>query len=184
MPIQEQTINASDPILASIGIGLLPLPDGSRSETSQERLLRALEAHAAAEADSLAEYESLAASSGDPVVALLMRFIVEDEERHHRLLGQMATSLRDGLAWTRSPDALPSTTAVKECGDVDVAIKATRSLIRDEREGARYVRHLSRQEPRLYNGLYALILEMIGQDSMKHEHLLQYILRRLEARAA
>jgi hypothetical protein len=174
---------AIDPILASMETALIPAHTRARSETSQERLLRALEAHAAAEADSLSEYETLAETSGDPVVAMLMRFIVEDEERHHRLLEQMATCLRDGLAWTHSPDALP-TGSHSASGDVTAAVEATRSLIREEREGARYVRHLARQEPHLHSGLFSLILEMIGQDSVKHEHLLRYILRRLEGRGA
>jgi hypothetical protein len=173
-----------DPILASATALLLPMQAHTRSEASQERLLRALDAHAAAESDSLGQYEALATSTGDPVVGLLMRFIVEDEQRHHRLLEQMATTLRNGLEWTHAPDSLPTRTPDDTAPDYTAAIESTRGLIREEREGARYVRHLAHQEPNIYGGLYSLILEMIGQDSMKHEHLLRYVLKRLEEQTA
>lgn len=182
MTTQTRTSGTFDPILAGFSSVALPPQVQARTESSQERMLRAIEAHAAAEADSLAEYKNLAATSGDPVVALLMHFIVEDEQRHHRLLEQMAVTLRDGLSWTHSPDALPAAAATEPSPDLGQAIETTRSLIREEREGARHVRHLSRQEPRLYGGLYALILEMIGKDSTKHEHLLRFVQRRLEGR--
>jgi hypothetical protein len=179
-----ETSATYDPILTSATTMLPPLRMPSRSESAQERFLRALDAHAAAEADSLGQYEALATSTGDPVVGLLMRFIVEDEQRHHRLLEQMATTLRNGLDWTHAPDTLPVGEVAEQEPDLSPAIETTRALIREEREGARFVRHLAHQEPRLYGGLYALILEMIGQDSAKHERLLHYVLKRLEERAA
>ncbi len=137
-----------------------------------ERLLRALEAHAAAEAESMTAYEQLSEKSGDPLVALLMRLVLQDEQRHHELLGRMAGNLTEDM--------------VEELGDVDVtsheeAVLATRAMIREEREGARYLRHLARQEPKLYDGAYALLLETMARDSEKHEHILRFILRRLES---
>ena len=62
-----------------------------------EWLLSAVERHASAEAESVGQYEQLADSSGDPVVALVMRLILEDEERHHGLLKRIEASLRDAL---------------------------------------------------------------------------------------
>ncbi len=137
-----------------------------------ERLLRALGAHAAAEAESMTVYEQLSEKSGDPLVALLMRLVLEDERRHHGLLERMAGNLTEDLAG--------------EVGDVDAAsrdeaVLATRAMIREEREGARYLRHLARQEPRLCDGAYALLLETMARDSEKHEHILRFILRRLES---
>ncbi|HEY3061903.1 MAG TPA: hypothetical protein VGL99_23250, partial [Chloroflexota bacterium] len=77
------------------------------AESSVERLLRAVDTHAAAEADALVQYEYLAQESGDPVIALVLRLILDDEVRHHGLLHRMATTLRDALEWTSSPAALP-----------------------------------------------------------------------------
>ena len=72
-----------------------------------EWLLQTVERHAAAEQDALAEYEFVAEASADPVVALVMRLILEDEERHHGLLRRIEVTLRDALNWTHSPSALP-----------------------------------------------------------------------------
>jgi hypothetical protein len=54
-------------------------------------------------------------------------------------------------------------------------------LIRDEEEGARYLRHLARQEPGLYDGLFSVLLETVARDSQKHAFMLRYLLRRVEA---
>ena len=74
---------------------------------SVEWLLEAVERHARAEQDALAEYAFVAEASADPVVALVMRLILEDEERHHGLLRRIEATLRDALNWTHSPSALP-----------------------------------------------------------------------------
>jgi len=47
-------------------------------------LLDAVERHATLESDALGQYEHIAEASGDPVIALVMRLILEDEERHQR----------------------------------------------------------------------------------------------------
>jgi hypothetical protein len=64
----------------------------------------------------------------------------------------------------------------------DVAELATtvRTLIRDEHEGARHLRHLARQEAGARGGLYALLLETIARDSEKHATIFQFILRQIE----
>src|ERR1700674_5007089 len=74
-----------------------------------EWLLEAVERHALAEQDALAQYAFVAEESGDPVIALVMRLILEDEERHHGLLRRIEVTLRDALNWTHSPSALPVT---------------------------------------------------------------------------
>ena len=150
------------------------------SESPLERLLHAVDTHAAAEADALGQYEYLAEASGDPVIALVMRLILDDEVRHHGLLHRMATSLRDALEWTSSPAALP-----KGAPDARVPItfvKLASSLIDEERTGARVLRRLAEQEKDINGGLDSLLLEMMAMDSDKHARLLQFVQRRLEGR--
>lgn len=48
--------------------------------------------------------------------------------------------------------------------------------------GARHLRHLARQEPHLYDGLYPLLLETIAPDSEKHATILRYLLLRVDNR--
>jgi rubrerythrin len=152
------------------------------AESSVERLLRAVDTHAAAEADALVQYEYLAQESGDPVIALVLRLILDDEVRHHGLLHRMATTLRDALEWTSSPAALPKGVPKGAVSSADVIL--AHSLIDEERTGARALRRLARQEKDINDGLDCLLLEMMAMDSDKHARLLQFVAQRLEARAS
>ena len=146
------------------------------------RLLDAIERHASLEVQALGQYEHLARVSGDPVIALVMRLILEDEERHHGLLQRISSTLRDALNWTYSPDALPrSTTPVSET-DEDLASLA-RALIDEEKTGAQVLRGLAQREKGLGGGLDSLLLEMMAMDSEKHARLLHFVQRRFETRA-
>jgi hypothetical protein len=145
------------------------------------RLLNAIERHASVEVEALGQYEHLAQASGDPVIALVMRLILEDEERHHGLLKQISSTLRDALNWTYSPDALPRATVGATSTDEDLTALA-RALIDEEKTGAQALRGLAQREKGLGSGLDSLLLEMMARDSEKHARLLLFVQRRLEAR--
>jgi hypothetical protein len=153
-----------------------PLPN------TVEWLLGIVARHANAEQDALAEYAFVAEASADPVVALVMRLILEDEERHHGLLKRIEATLRDALDWTHSPSALPVTSVPQQPVARDLAA-ITRRLVEEEHTGARMMRDLAQREKKTNGGLYSLLLEMMGMDSDKHARLLQFVQRRLEARA-
>jgi hypothetical protein len=147
-----------------------------------ERLIRALQAHAAASAADVATCHQLASRLGDPVVELLVGMIVDDEHRHDALVRSMVRRLEEEV------DFLPSSTAVpvpngSMVNDAQAATEiaaSVRGLMRNEHEGARHLRHLARQEPTLYDGLYPLLLETIARDSEKHATILRYLLHRIE----
>ncbi|HEX8968135.1 MAG TPA: ferritin-like domain-containing protein [Chloroflexota bacterium] len=145
-----------------------------------ERLIRALEAHSSAEAHDVATCEQVAEKSPDPVVRLLVGMIVEDEQRHHSLLQSMIHRLQEEVEFVASPTSVPVPES-PQTGDGEMA-STLRALIRDEHEGARHLRHLARQEPQLYGGLYPVLLETIARDSEKHATILRFLLLRLEDR--
>jgi rubrerythrin len=147
-----------------------------------EWLLDAVERHATAERDALDQYESIGVASGDPVIALVMRLVLEDEERHHGLLKRIEASLRDALNWTHSPNALPASGTPQQPVPSDLAA-ATRVLIEEEHTGARYLRGVAHLEKDIDSGLHSLLLEMMAMDSEKHARLLQFVLNRLISRA-
>jgi hypothetical protein len=144
-----------------------------------QRLLHAVETHAAAEADSLVEYRQLADTAADPVVALLMRLVLEDEERHHGLLRRMSASLNDSLRWAHSRNALPTMSEPPQAPMAQV-VATVREFIRQEHEGVRHLKELARQSKRLNGGLDSLLLETMVLDSQKHERILRFILERLQ----
>ena len=94
------------PLIADQNPWLIPLPTTSPPSTS-ELLIRALEAHTAAEAHDTAEYERLAQATADPVVQLLVGLIAEDQQRHTRLLQHLIRRLHEEVEFTPSPTALP-----------------------------------------------------------------------------
>jgi len=106
--------------------------------------------------------------------------IAADERRHHSLLQSMVRRLQEEVEFVASPTALPVESA--DSGDDPELVNRLRSLIRDEHEGARHLRHLARQDPHLYNGLYPVLLETIARDSEKHATMFRYLLLRIEDR--
>lgn len=170
-----------------------PLVDGYTGlpiETRKERfapgtadwLLDAVERHALAEEDALSQYEYIGGASGDPVIALVMRLILDDEERHHGLLKRIEASLRDALNWTHSPEALPAT-ATPQVPIARNLLEVTAALVEEEKTGAKYLRDLSRREKSVGSGFQSLLMEMMAMDSDKHARLLEFVRERLSARA-
>jgi len=148
------------------------------AETLVERMYDAIQRHIQAESDALAQYDRIAEESGDPVIALVMRLVLQDEERHHGLLERIANSLRDALDWTHTPDALP--TGQPYSGERAATLAGvTRELIEEERQGAKALRNLAHKERNIADGLHSLLLEMMALDSDKHAHLLQFVEQRL-----
>ena len=147
-----------------------------------EWLLNAIERHATAERDALEQYQYIGTASVDPVIALVMRLILDDEERHHGLLKRMEASLSDALNWTHSPSALPETAIPQPATSSELATTA-RALIEEEKTGARYLRKLANEEKGIDAGLHSLLLEMMAMDSEKHARLLKFVHDRLAKRA-
>jgi len=147
---------------------------------ASERLVRALEAHASAEAHDLADCRDLAQRSDDPYVKLLFDLIIDDEQRHQALLESMVRHLQDGSEAPAMPSFQSSGDSAPLSGVEPAA--ALRDLIRNNHEGARHLRHIGRQDAAVYDGLYSLLLEAIARDSEKHAVILRFLLARLERR--
>jgi hypothetical protein len=156
--------------------------DADRAGESIRRLLEVVQAHARAEAESLGTYVRLATTAGDPVVALVMRLILEDEERHHGLLGGIASSLRDALLWRPSTEGLPSGALPSAPAPADLECLA-RGLVKEEVAGAQLLHELAWRDKGINGGLDSLLLEMMALDSQKHALMLRFVCRRLAARA-
>jgi rubrerythrin len=158
---------------------------GGEPPPLSERLIRALEAHAAASAADVATCRELVSRMDDPVVELLVGMIVDDEQRHDSLLRSMVRRLEEEVDFLPSRDALPVPNG-SMLNDMEAATEIAervRGLIRNEHEGSRHLRHLARPEPTHYGGLYPLLLETIARDSEKHATILRYLLHRIEASA-
>jgi rubrerythrin len=178
-----ETTRVGDPVaMWAVAEGVLPV--GLASEPSArsplERLQDTFAAHTVAETETIAAYQRLAETSPDPVVALLMQLVSDDEARHHGLLSRMLARLRATLTWTAEADALPTGTEGAASPDELVALQA---YVRQEEEGARQLRRIAADEKQLCGGLFALLLETMAIDSQKHAHILRYLLHRARQQA-
>jgi hypothetical protein len=170
------------------GYSGLPVDAQARQDTGPrqgtiEWLLEKVERHAAAEAGSLVLYEQIKQESSDPVVALVMGLILEDEERHHGLLRRMEATLSDAINWTYSASALPTAAPPGTAHQKDLGAVA-KDLVGEERSGARMMRDLARREKGIDAGLDSLLLEMMAMDSEKHALLLEFVHDRLVRRTS
>ena len=180
----SQTSGMNTPLIVEgmYGLPVATVADHGPRRGTIEWLLEAVERHASAEQDALAEYEFVAEASADPVIALVMRLILDDEERHHGLLRRIEATLRDALNWTHSPSALPEPALPQQPVARDL-VALTRALVEEERTGARMMRDLAQREKGIDAELHSLLLEMMAMDSEKHARLLQFVQQRLEQRA-
>lgn len=146
--------------------------------STTEDLLAILSAHVDGESEHIEAYRRLSETMDDPIVKLLMDLVVEDEERHHDLMRRMAARLRDDLQATRSENALPYASSPRN-GRLKGFAAIVEAYATDERHGIRELRRLASDAGLLYDGVFALILETMADDSAKHERVMRFVLRRI-----
>jgi len=137
-------------------------------------IMRHLERHLAGEEVILDEYRALAASDDEPV-RYIAQLIVEDEERHHRVLSEMLNQFRTG-AWfieqlPRVPWATPSTDrrALKE---------TLRRLRAFERRDLRQLRQLDHSLSFMRrDSLNGVLVQALKADTRKHLLFLRALTR-------
>lgn len=162
--------------LAGLAWATMEPPPGE----SDEHLLQVIERHAHAEADDLASYRRLAETSRDPVIAAVLGLVMADEAGHHAQLERLAATLRNSLYWQHSSETRLGGGAA-EAHEAARALGEVRALAQHERLGARRLRDLALEAKHLQQWLAAALLEAMALDSQKHEMLLGYVARRMEA---
>jgi len=143
-----------------------------------ERLFEQLEAHEKEEAESLDAYEAAATASPDAGVRYLMGLVLEDERRHHRLLQAMSEEIRQSLLWLNGTMPLPDIKPANQARQM--LLHETERFLRIERRGLRQLEDLHTQVKHLHSGLLELIVELMQADTRKHQHILEYIHKRLQ----
>jgi rubrerythrin len=153
---------------------LMGTPERPAEQSPYEYVLRAFESHISSEHDVLTLYRQLAETSKDPVAKLILEIVLEDEERHHSLMQRIATRFKDDLEWSQTPGALPANGAAFD----SETYNALHRFIESERTGIHQLESLAARVEGLYDGLPTELLEMMVQDSKKHERLLRFLFRR------
>ena len=150
-------------------------PGGNREETfrGQEReLLAILSTHGEREGAALASYARLVEQSEDNGIRYLGRLILEDEERHHRIIDEMLNSVRSFVEELEIEPRAPTTV-----GQVsDELLAETKRLLAFEKHDLAELRRLRKDLKRTtaYR-LLALLVDLMIQDTRKHIEILKFI---------
>ena len=151
-----------------------PVPAPERTLLEEEHALQRLGDHVASEAGFVAAYRELADAPTTPEAArYLIRLVLEDEERHHRVLQELLTAIANRVAARDDPDAVPDLPHEPP----DRALQeVTSQFLAAERADAKQLRAL-RKELRSFRdtSLWALLIELMEHDTAKHIHVLTFI---------
>jgi transposase len=145
-----------------------PVPDPK----SDARVLATLRAHDERERAILASYRHLVDESTDDGVRYLGRLIMDDEERHHEVIREMANRVE---SWMHTASVEPSTPSLSPRVDSDL-LEETRRLIALERQDAKELRLLQKElryaPP---TSLLPLLVKLMLHDTARHIEILRFI---------
>jgi len=140
-------------------------------------VLDLMESHGAQEASLLESYRQVAeeASTSDGV-RYLVRLILEDEERHHRVFTEMANDIKS-FVW--EVEVEPKVPGMSRRSDPRL-LAETRRLLAFEIEDAAQLRRLRkvlRGSPR--SSLHPLLVDLMLHDTAKHIAILKHLRKQL-----
>ena len=139
-----------------------------------QQIYGAFRAHVEEEDRLLAEYAKLSGDLDDPDVAYLVDLILEDEQRHHRVFEQLASTIRSDALFGPRDDAVPDVPVRR--ADPRRLLDVTRALLKVEREDARRLRRLQRDlKPVSGTTLWPLLVETMRLDTRKHIVILEHL---------
>jgi len=149
-------------------------PPSDRTLLAEQEVFRHLNDHVTSEAEFISAYKELAAASSTPeAVRYLISLVLEDEERHHRLLHEIVTAIENRLASGNNPDAVPDLTHEPP----DRALEeVTDRFLAAERADAKQLKALRKElRPFRDTSMWPLLVELMEHDTAKHIRLLTYM---------
>lgn len=149
---------------------------------SDQELYERFRRHAEHEGAVIDEYRRLAEDTTSPDVRYLLELIIDDEERHHQVVDEMARTLRTHAA--SGDGSAPVPALAFRHHDAAALRQATRHFIRleadDRRQLRRLRRHLRHQRD---SSLRPLLARILLADTQKHLMILRFLARRLHQEA-
>jgi bacterioferritin (cytochrome b1) len=153
--------------------------EAAATEISEvERLVNEFEAHEYQEGKCLKRYKELLDKTDNPMIKLLLRMIVSDEEKHHAITRAMAATLKGDLAWTNRDDAIHGVYDLK--AEKENLLDVTEDFIAIEKEGINEYRALIHESKGYYRDLFVLLFRSMIRDSEKHIEILEFLRKRLK----
>lgn len=130
--------------------------------------------HVNGERGILEDYERLAEETESPAFAYLARLILDDEQRHHQLLSDLAQTIRTTATTGGKPSPIPELGIFR--ADREKILAETERFLAVEEEDNRHLERLAKELSDVRNTtVWQLIIRLIQQDNERHLHILRFI---------
>jgi hypothetical protein len=144
----------------------------ARNLEAEARILDTLRAHDQREGAILESYRRLVGESLDEGIQYLGKLLIEDEERHHQIVNEMANRVESWMKNTAIEDSTPALSPRVDPG----LLEETRRLLDCEHQDAKELRHLQKElRYTPATSLLPLLVELMLQDTAKHIEILRFI---------
>lgn len=147
----------------------------------EQELYDHVTAHGKNEGQILEAYQQLASSTESPAFAYLARLILDDERRHHRMLDDLAETIRTSAELTGEPTPIPALGSIS--GDREEILAQTERFLAYEQNDNRELERLAKELKDVRDTtLWQLIVRIMQQDNEKHRRILEFIRERVRER--
>ncbi|HVC26259.1 MAG TPA: hypothetical protein VND23_10920 [Acidimicrobiales bacterium] len=144
------------------------------ASTWEQEVYDQIRSHIDAEAGFVDSYGALADDVESPDISYLAKLIMEDEQRHHRVFEELASSMRAEVELRSPSEGVPDVSIVRK--NSSELLERTEKLLALEREDLRSLKHLRRSlQPVEETTLWVLLVETMELDTRKHIAILRHI---------
>lgn len=142
----------------------------------ERKLFDALLAHARGEEEVIAAYEDFAEDAPSDSVRYLVKLILDDEHRHHRILAELANEVRAETSLEEHGDRVPY---LDVHHDDAALLETTRRFLALERKDRVELKHLAHVVSEAGGGgeLDAFLVDLMRADTERHIRILRFIER-------
>jgi hypothetical protein len=147
-----------------------------------QALYRHLSTHVEQEKGLLEEYVQAAAGTESKAMAYVVNLLIEDEQRHHRLFAELASSLKADVECSGDP-VVPRMDFDRS--NRTTVAEVTERLLQREEGDARELKRLQRELSVFKDTtLWGLLVELMERDTDKHIALLRFVRRHVKRPSA
>jgi rubrerythrin len=140
----------------------------------EQQLYDHLIEHVSGEWEILQDYERLAEETDSPAFAYLARLILDDERRHHKLLSELAETIRTSAMLSGEPTPIPDLGVFR--ADREKILAETERFLAAEEEDNRHLERVAKELEDVRNTtVWQLIIRLIQHDNEKHRFILRFI---------
>ena len=153
--------------------------ESSAGPSPWERQLHAhLKGHVETERAILQRYAEAAERTDSEAFRYLVKLLIDDEVRHHRLFNELADSLETNALMKREAPAIPYLDLDR--ADRAVVLEVTKELLENEEHDLGELKRLQRELRDVKDTtLWGLLVELMERDTDKHIAILRFVRRHL-----